>query len=270
LHKQILLLLLALMVLIDLSCYRDPFSIDLSEFGQTIVIEGYITDQLGLNSVRISRTVPRGRRNEFPAITNAVVTIQEDSETPVQLFETGPGIYQATDMTGQPGHTYTLTVITGGNKYSASSTMPQALEFNRVELYQTAPGATTYRPRCTLNDHAGINNFYLLNIYRNDFLEDTYLYHDALNDGEEVMLDNISVYLEARDRVLLELLTVNKIIYEFFDTLDELQESEGDEVADSFIPITTINPTTNLENGALGYFSAHTTRKYIRTAGAPF
>ena len=54
---------------------------------------------------------------------------------------------------------------------------------------------------------------------------------------------------------------IEKEIYEYFSTLinfDDDGNSEGDDI----IGLAPSNPNSNISNNALGYFSAHTYRKY--------
>ena len=95
---------------------------------------------------------------------------------------------------------------------------------------------------------------------------DYYLYKDDMTDGEEIVLNDFDILYGPNDQAIVEVLTLDKIIYEFYYTLDIIVNNDYDEVTTTFIPMTTPNPTTNFEDGALGYFSAHPVRRYTLTA----
>jgi hypothetical protein len=247
------------------SCHRDPINIDLSDFGETIVIEGNITDQPGPHTVRISRTVLIDVEDKFPPVKNALVSIEDDENNIIQLEETASGVYQIASWSGIPGKTYTLKVIVDGVKYTASSKMPKPLEIEMLNITGIPQVRNLFKASCSFQDNTGIKDYGLLNIYRNGYLEDFYLYQDEMTDGQEVVIDDFDVYYNYGQVATIELLTIDKTIYEFYDTLYIIDEREGDEFINSVIPVTTLNPTTNLDNGALGYFSAHTVRRFTRT-----
>ena len=88
-----------------------------------------------------------------------------------------------------------------------------------------------------------------------------------MTDGEDITLDEFNFVFYQNDYVNIELITFDEAAYEFYRTLDKIhnRENEDDEFAASLLPVTSFNPTTNLDNGALGFFSAHTIRKYTRS-----
>jgi hypothetical protein len=254
-----------LFLLLLLSCYRDPFDIDTSQFGTSVVIEGVITDQEGPQTVRISRTVKITDSDEFPRVSGAAVSISENSSRPVPLQEITAGIYQTYDLTGVPGQNYTLTVRIKEETYTASCVMPQPMTLNEMEFEHIHEGTDLYEISCSFKDRPDNADFCLFNVYYNRHLIDYYLYKDDMTNGQEVVLDNFDIFYGPNDQAIVEILTLDKTIYDFFYTLDVIVNNEYDEVATTLIPMTTLNPTTNLDNGALGYFSAHAIRRYEKT-----
>ena len=191
--------LIILLIIINISCYRDPISIDLSDFEHRIVIEAYITDQPGENLVRISRTVNPGYRGEFPLITGAVITIADPTDIQVQFEEIEPGIYTAPVFKGKPGENYVLMVESQGKKYVASSNMPQPLELHTINFENSSLYDNHHYLSCSIIDRAGVEDYFLLKVLKNGNLEDTYLYQDGVTDGEEIIMDNFSVSFDPGD-----------------------------------------------------------------------
>jgi hypothetical protein len=256
-------LILSLFVLA--ACYRDPFDIDTSEFGSSVVIEGIITDQEGPQTVKISRTVNITETNAFPRVSGAGVSISENTARPVSLQEITDGVYQTYELTGIPDQNYTLTVQIKDKTYTASCTMPQPMVLEEIEFEHIYEGSELYEITCTFNDRPDSADYCLFNVYHNRHLIDYYLYKDDMTDGQEVVLDNFDIFYSQNDQAIVEILTLQKPIYDFYYTLDVIVNNEYDEIAATLIPMTTLNPTTNLDNGALGYFSAHTIRRYELT-----
>ncbi|MBN2665177.1 MAG: DUF4249 domain-containing protein, partial [Bacteroidales bacterium] len=88
--------------------------------GETLVVEGMITDQDRVNRIRLARSQPIGEiLNKKVAVTGAVVTITDDDGTVSTLTESPPGTY-CTDSVlfrGRVGASYSLRVILGGREY---------------------------------------------------------------------------------------------------------------------------------------------------------
>jgi Domain of unknown function (DUF4249) len=107
---------------------KKVIDISLHNAAPQIVIVGNVTNFPYQDTVTITQTVDFSAANDFPPVTGATVTIT-DSTNGVSnvLLEMAPGVYATTDFTGVPLHTYTLRVESGGQVYTASSTMPKAV-----------------------------------------------------------------------------------------------------------------------------------------------
>jgi hypothetical protein len=264
-NRSICLLMFLLSFLILFSCYRDPISIDLSRFGKNIVIQGSITNDSGPHQVRITRTVSIHAYDEFPPVSGASVSIADNLKNSVQLQETETGVYMVSSWEGVPGRIYTLRVIIEGKTYTASSTMPKPLYLETLNLTKISPDNDMFALSCSFLDQVGREDYCLLKIYHNTNLIDYHLYQDKLSDGQKVMFDDFNVLYNIYDVATVELLTIDKPTYEFFKTLDIIAENGEDDFGSTLIPVTTLNPSTNLDNGAMGYFSAHTIHRRVRT-----
>ena len=257
-----LTIILTFTTLLQVSCYREPFDLDVSAFGPTVVIDGSITDQEGPQTVRINRTGDLTSINSFPRVSGAEVIIMDDFNNVTHLSEITDGIYQTYELTGIPGRSYTLIVHIKGDTYTASCVMPQPMSFEKIQFEPVDPDNHLYEIVCSFRDRPNIGDYCLLNVYYNRHLVDYYLYKDDITDGQEVVLEDFDILYGQNDLATVELLTLDKHIYDFFYTLDVMVNAENSEFLETFVPVTTLNPTTNLDNGALGYFSAHTIRSY--------
>jgi hypothetical protein len=270
LHKGVFIFLFVILLMVT-SCFRDPVNVDLSEFGTHVVIQGTIADNAGPHFIRITETIPYNGNHDFPAVSGANVSIQDDQGNTVKLQETESGLYQAFNFQGIPGRLYTLTAIIKGKKYTASSGMPKPLQIKNVNMERTSPGVNDYELSLIFQDRAGIEDFCagiedfcLINVYKNGILHDHYLYQDEQTDGQEVIFDDLNVSFNNNDVATFELISFDRASYDFFSSLDMVVDVEDRELLATFIPITTYNPTTNLNNGAFGYFSAFAIRRYTR------
>ncbi|MBT1696090.1 DUF4249 family protein [Fulvivirgaceae bacterium PWU4] len=234
-----------------------PITIDLNSSDPKIVIVGSIADVSGGHTVKITKTVNFDEANEFPTVSGALVTISDDAGNAETLTETSPGIYSTTSLQGVPGRTYTLEVTVEGRTHKAISTMPLPVEIDSVTVGrgQDIP----IEASVTFRDPAGIDNYYRLtqiadgNITPNGIVDD-----DRLQDGgiitisAPVVTRSGSIMPRPGDQVTVMLQSIDKNVYEYMRMLFEL-EQEG------VLGQTALsaNPTSNINNGALGYFSAY-------------
>jgi len=253
-------LFIGVLVFISTSCYQDVIDIDLSEIDKQIVIEGVITDRSYSCKVMLSETSSIYRPGNERKISRAIVTITDDQGNIGTLNETEPGIYQNNSLIGVPGRTYTMEVLVEKNMYTAVSQMPVPLELDSVVYNLIYP--PVYRLSCYFTDHEGIRDYCRLRIYRNQqyLKNEKILYHDNYTDGKIVVVDNIDEIFYLNDRVNIELLTIDKNIYDFYSVLFSQEDANSPD--ESIIDLASANIKSNISNNALGYFSAQTIRSY--------
>jgi len=238
----------AALILIHTSCYRDAIDLDLDGIGSQVVIEGIVTDQSGPYTVKISKPVNFKRASEFLPISHADVMISDDSGNSETLHESQAGYYRTHNMQGFPGKTYSLNVSIGGEKYSAISTMPEAIDLDSIGFISYGQVSII----CYFTDPAGVKNYCRLKVFQNGELVYTYLYQDRYSDGQQIVIDDIETNFNHGDHVEIQFMTINKATFEYFETINDAQVTL----------VTLYNPKTNLSNNALGYFSAHALRRY--------
>ena len=252
--KKLFVILSGLM-LIHFSCYRDVIDLDLQDIGSQIAIEGNITDLSGPYTVKISKPVDFTKAGEFLPISDAEVIITDNTGNSEVLQEGMDGYYRTHNLQGIPGKTYSMSVSIEGEKYNAISSMPQAIELDSVGFISFGFEKSII---CFFTDPAGVDNYCRLKIFQNGDLVYTYLYQDRYSDGSQIVIDNIDNYFYPGDHVEIQFLTIDKEIFEYFEMMSEYLESSNA----SATLLTLYNPKTNISNNALGYFSAHTLRRY--------
>jgi hypothetical protein len=250
------LIVFAALMMIQVSCYRDAIDLDLDGIPSQVVIEGIITDQPGSYVVRISKPVDFSRAGELHPVSGAEVMIADDTGNSVILREGNNGYYPTQSIQGFPGRTYSLSVSIEGKKYTATSTMPEAIELDSIRIIPIY--GTVNEVICYFTDPAGVENFCRLKAFQNGELMYTYLYHDRYSDGQQIVIDNIEPNFYSGDHVEIQLWTIDEAVFEYFEMISE--SSQGTNASATLF--TLYNPKTNISNNALGYFSAHTFRKY--------
>jgi len=260
--KNIFLIILSLFLVT--SCEKE-IDLDLKDQSGQIVIEGNITDQAGPYFVKITKSVAFTETNQYPAVENAQVVVSDNTGQTETLQYVGNGTYQTSTFVGQPGRTYTLKINAEGQQYTAQSTMPEAVSFDGLDQDSfMVGGETSYTLLPVFIDPSPLGNRYLfvytVNNNPKKFFSE---FSDNVNNGmpnqrplilpnDDSNADDIKVV--AGDTIHVEMQCIDDPVYTFYSAL--LQLSGGGPGGG----VTPANPPSNITNGALGYFSAHTVR----------
>ena len=242
------------------SC-KKTINVDLKNSTPQIVIEGNVTDAPGAYLVVISKTVDFSADNTYPPVTDAFVTISDSTahitDTLTQVL---PGVYVTSQIKGFPKHTYYLNVSEGNKAYTANSTMPLPVSIDSISFAQNIGFNNKEEINAIANfrDPPGIANYYWFTEAVNSRqIPNIFVFEDRLSDGRyiEYPMYNDSSYLNPGDTLQLTMNCVDENTYNYFNTLINVTGGNN------FQAVTPANPVTNLSNGALGYFSAHTTQR---------
>ncbi|AZB32221.1 DUF4249 domain-containing protein [Chryseobacterium bernardetii] len=244
------------------SCQKE-IDLDLADQSGNIVIEGNVTDVQGPYTVKITKSVGFAQPNQYPAVTGAQVILSDNTGQTETLQYTGSGEYITSTFQGIPGRTYTLKVLAEGKQYNAQSTMPQAVELEGLAQDSFKIGdKTTYTLLPIFTDPAELGNRYLFSFTIND-LSKKYIsvLSDNLNNGQPNQWslglpndDNKGRDHEVvpGDVIHVEMQSIDTNIFTYYSALLQISDGYGS--------VTPANPPSNISNGALGYFSAHTVR----------
>jgi hypothetical protein len=249
----------ALLGLLTILACKKVIQVDLVDVTPRIVIEGNITDGPGPYQVLLSQTVNFSANNTFPPVTGATVTITDsNSGKTEQLIEADSGVYLSLALSGLPLHTYRLVVVAAGQQYTASSTMPLPVVMDSVTLEEniTLNNQKEINAIVNFQDPPGVPNYYqFTETVDGRVIPDIFVFEDRLSDGRYIQdpLFNDSSYLQIGDTLKVTMNCVDQNTYNYFYQLANVVSSNGIQST------TPTNPTSNLSNGALGYFSAHTT-----------
>ena len=256
--KNIFLIIISLFLVI--SCERE-IDLNLEDQSGNIVIEANVTDQAGPYTVRITKSVSFTQSNSYPGVENAQVTLSDNLGQTENLQHIGNGIYQASSFQGQSGRTYTLKVQTDGKEYTSQSKMPEAIQFQGLEQDSfMVAGETSYTLLPIFVDPPALGNRYLFTYSVNDNPKKYFSeFSDNVNNGapnqRPLILPNDdedgNVKVKVGDKITVKMQCIDDAVYIFYSALLQLSGGGGGGV-------TPTNPPSNISNGALGYFSAHT------------
>lgn len=214
-----------------------------------IVIEGNVTDANGPYFVKVTRSGKVTGSNNIIPVSNATVVISDNNgQTDILKYE--DGAYHTVHFTTSYGNTYTLSVTVDGTTYKAVSKMPEQVPF--TGLVQKNVSNEYYISKDIIpvfTDPAAEGNHYLFKAYRGDYPVIMTLFSDYTGNGQVNVKPLGGNFF---GKVEVEMQCVDAAVYNYFKALPQvnLDNSGGD--------ITHVNPPSNISNGALGYFSAHT------------
>jgi hypothetical protein len=249
--KKIAKIIVAIITLSFISCTQE-ITLDLAATDSKIVIEGIISNDTNLQTIKIHKSVQFYESSNYPTVSNAVVTVSDNGSAPVQFSEVLPGIYQA-NFTGIPNHTYKLSVTIDGKQYTAISKMPETVTLNQLTYEESSfpsPDNTKrYSVTPVFTDPIDKTNFYRFGVTIDDKQD------KSINALDDLLINGIEntfpIFRTDNDIVTgsvvkITMYGIDQNVYNYFYVLQ--QNSDGQ--------TTPNNPISNINSGVLGYFSA--------------
>lgn len=258
---------------IIISACTERIDIALDSSDSKLIVYGSITTDTMSHHVRLIKSVPFYSPTPPPPVSNATVYIMEgNSRYDLTEDANNPGYYYTSpDVFGKSGATYTLYIenvnIGGVSSFRAQAQMPILLEGYQTKYLDSIN--VSYNKNWdgwVVNGYAkepqNMKNYYMFRVKINDAL-----YSDSLNNlvlvddkfFNGVSTDGVAFYfipekdtLKVGSKVTLELCAITKDYYQYLN--EALKASRPQFPLFSPPPA---NPITNLNYGALGYFSAY-------------
>jgi hypothetical protein len=257
-NKLYIITLFAAFTSLFLSSCEEVIDIKLDQAQAIAVIEANVTNILEPQIIRISLSKPFTDDNTLLPLKNALVTVQEENGPTYVFLEGLNGNYISSPFSGKPGKKYTVQVKSNNKTYTAQSIMPQVVLLDSVTVTElTFFGNKRKFTQVNYQDTPNINNQYnyVLSV-NNELRNNYYVDSDRFNDGNKVTNTIFSDEpdLKSGDKVTLDFQCIDLNIYRYFFSISQISGNGGPPTAPS-------NPDSNFDNGALGYFSAHTSQK---------
>ena len=258
--KATLILTMVSMVIFT-SCTKE-IDLDLNTTNTKYVVEGQVPQNATAN-VKITKTVNFNESNNLPTVSNAKVSITDNTGMIEQLTETTAGIYETRKMVGEVGKTYTLTIVADGKTFTSKCAMPTPVKLTGLNPQLSSivpPGGTAsnYIIYPQFTDPPTLGNSYQF-IQSTTKKTDTgiLITNDNIGNGQPytrpIFSNNFDIKLG--DVVTVEFRCIDKAVYDYFFTINSIV---GDGLGGGTTPS---NPVNNITGGALGYFSVFTTQK---------
>lgn len=242
------------------SCEK-VIDVDLNKTEKKYVIEAVLTDVPGTAKVLLTQTKDFDQNNDFVGVSGAIVSITENSGAPVILNETSAGVYQLNTLSGTSGKRYTLNVSINGKVFTAISHMPVKVTLDSIFVTDELLFTDTRKIVNTVyQDPAGRgNNYRFLQYVNTKRINQIIVNNDDYTDGRKVINrlfyfpddDQDSLKIKSGDNIKVEMQCIDEPAYKYWFSLDRSSTGGSNQATPS-------NPVSNIQGGALGYFSAHT------------
>lgn len=244
-----------------MSACETTVDLDLADAENRVVIEGYVIHD-SLPYVRVSRTADYLNNNPTPSVSNAIITIEDETGRKDTLEYSGNnGLYIGDSFLGIKFRTYTLRANVDGITYTASSYMDDLPEPDSIS-YTYNPGNTFqdegYYPTLFAQSPAEGTAF-LFKFYRNDSLlnspTEIWAFDGKFTDGD---IDGIATpyAYQFLDTAAVIYYSLDRNGFNFWTDLSLQLNNDG-----GFFSTPPANARNNWDNGALGIFQASTARE---------
>nr|WP_319400695.1 DUF4249 domain-containing protein [uncultured Carboxylicivirga sp.] len=259
-NKQEMLkqIMISMFSLIAFSSCEEVITINLNDTDPQVVIIGSVSNQLDTVMVSISQTANYFQPSENIQITGADVSISDDRGNSYQLTEEKEGQYSSV-FAGLPGVTYDLSVKIDDTDYTASSTMPFPVPIESAWITTENWHESVYNMmNVMIQDPPNIDNYYYVKVFRNDTVisNENYLrsYSDKYFDG---LYNVFTIWTDTKastgDTYKVQLFNID---YNFSEYINQFGRVVDQSDLAAIAASTPANPTNNISNGALGYFTA--------------
>ncbi|MFP9116059.1 DUF4249 domain-containing protein [Flavobacterium sp. RHBU_3] len=259
--KKITYILLIATTLLFASC-EEVVDVDLETAAPRLVVDASLDWVKGTagNNQTIKLTTTTGYyETEVPVVSGASVTVSSSDGTLFTFIETpGTGEYVCNNFEPLLGETYTLTIISDGQTYTAVETLYPVPEITTVEQINDGGflGDET-EVRFYFMDDAGANNFYMVRFDAEILpFPDYDVFDDEFTQGNQMFGNFSDEDLEAGQTLGIKLFSISERYKNYMEKLLEVSSGNGGG------PFTTTPASvrgnmvnqTNIDNYALGYF----------------
>lgn len=262
------------LLVISLWNCTERIDIEVDSSYTRLVVEGYVTTDTAAHWVRLSTTSDYFYNQPAPSVSGAMVSIDDGEQVHI-LTESDiiPGMYYtSSNFYGIPGKTYTLNIrnvdINGdgvSEEYAASSALNPVNQLDSISLkYFSAFGYSGYEVQLYAWDPPS-RDWYSFKLRKNGVLMTDTLYElvvqsDELFNGnythgitaQFLSNDKPEEVVEVGDTITFE---INGITEEYYNFVIEAQSQIYPQTPLFSGPPANIR--TNLNNGAIGFFTAY-------------
>lgn len=260
--KSILNLIFVLLVAAFSNSCQDVVDIPLNTAHPKLVIDASLQWQKGTTGnnqeIRLSTTTDF-YTNVIPTVSDATVYVTNSSNVVFNFIETpNTGIYTCTNFVPIIDETYTLTVISNGQSYTASETLKSVAAITSVtQEIQSGFGTDFLKLKTFFNDPVSADNYYLYKYKFSHNLKPEYsLDDDTYFQGNTFFSLVLEENTNPGEQVEITHYGISKAYYNYMSILLAMGGTSGGGPFQT-PPATVrgnIKNETNFENYPLGYF----------------
>ena len=221
--------LFPILITILIAC-EDVVIVDLPESEQLLVVEGWIYDSPGPQSVQLSRSVPFYSESSPAPISGATVAILDNLGNQFGLTEESPGLYQTdSSVVGVVGRSYSVEILIEESTYQSEFELLKPVplidsiafgsEFVR-DPDNPFQEILEYFPIAFVDEPETESDYYRWKVYQNGVLfdepEDLILLTDRFINGNAFQNELREFRLQQSDSVTIELMSLTSASYDFF------------------------------------------------------
>lgn len=237
------------------SC-EEVIDIDLNDADPRFVIEGQLSDLGTVQRIRVSKTVAFTESVNSLPVSNAVVTVTDNRGRVYSFSYDDNGYYINRNFRPVANRSYDLLVDVDEERFESNAVMPPFVEVDSVGiLEETVFGESFFFATFKFDDPAGVANYYKYDVSINagGFRFASAL-NDKFNDGLYVthQISDLDTDMLAGDSITVRRYCVDRRVFDYWN---EFQSTNPGTAAPG-------NPTSNISNNALGYFSVASAKEF--------
>jgi hypothetical protein len=258
--KKIIFLYTAiLMASIFTSCEKNV-EVDLDTAPTKLVIDASIDWEKGTDgsfqTIRLTTTTAYYEQM-IPVVSGAQVTVTNNSNTVFEFIEdAGTGKYNCTNFAPVIGESYTLTIVSGGQTYTATEQMIGAPEIGNVEQGLGGFNGNSIEIKFYFPDNGATDNFYMTSVAANITpIIDFDVFNDEFSQGNDEFGYYINEDLATGNEVKLSVFGISEQYLNYMNILLPVAEGGGGPWSTTPVNVRgNIVNQTNRADFALGYF----------------
>ncbi|NGM65356.1 DUF4249 domain-containing protein [Sphingobacterium sp. SGR-19] len=238
------------------SACEEIIEVNLNDADPRVVIEANLSDLQSTQRIRVSKTVAFDEPVNSVGVTNAVVLVVDSRGGYHNFQHENDGNYVARDFTPESGGNYSLYVEVDGESFHSSCYMPVYVDVDSTGIVQeNILGDSYYFATFKFNDPPKMPNYYKYDIaINNENFGFSSVFQDKFNDGLYVthQVSDLDAELQPGDYIAVRRYCVDEKVFNYWN---EYQGTNPGSAAPA-------NPTSNISNNALGYFSVASAEEF--------
>lgn len=245
-----------LCTLLFFSGCEEIIDVNLNDADPRVVIEANLSNLQSTQRIRVSKTVAFNEPVNSVAVTDAVVLVLDSRGGYHNFQHERDGNYVARDFTPVPEQIYSLYVEAEGGSFHSSCYMPTYVDVDSTGIVrENILGDSYYFATFKFNDPSDVANYYKYDISINDAnYRFSTVFQDKFNDGLYVthQVSDLDAELNPGDYISVRRYCIDEKVFDYWN---EYQSTNPGSAAPA-------NPTSNISNNALGYFSVASAQEF--------